>query len=82
MPIRFQSVHQRMQASLPSLPNESQTVSRLKHQQRKTVRLVADPLTEGKKNREQSKSFLTGRSKKQGAFKKLTIIYYLLTFNY
>ena len=36
MPIRFQSVHQRMQASLPSLPNESQTASRLKHQQRKT----------------------------------------------
>ena len=36
MPIRYQSVHQRLQASLPSLPNESQTASRLKHQQRKT----------------------------------------------
>ena len=37
MSIRFQSVQQRMQTSLPSLPNESQTASRLKQQQSKTT---------------------------------------------
>jgi len=38
MPIRFQSVRQRLQASLPSLPNKSPTASRLKRHQRKTVK--------------------------------------------